>query len=107
MKYFVDNENKKVRLFEVCPTIDRNKLMGHGINGELHYVSKSELVDDGKDDDYVTVAIPLKFPVGFVPPAQFDEERCHWCPFRCDDDAGYFCHFEDSDGCPIKKYFTE
>lgn len=105
MKYFIDGENKKVRLFEVTPTIRRDKLMGHDINGELHYVPESDLFDDGKDDDYVTVTIPLKFPKGFVPPVRFDATRCKWCPFLCDDDANYFCRFENDDCCPIRGCF--
>ena len=110
MKYFIDKDNCKVGLFDVCPTIKDNLWMGRDLKGHLHYLSQSEIFEDG-EDSFVEISIPLEFPKGFIPPVCFDKNGCYLCPFyNWNDDYGADCghqHYEKEHGCPIRKHLIK
>ena len=107
MKYFIDENNCKVALFHVNPTIKKDTVYGYDLSGECHHLPSSEVLDDG-EEDFVMVSIPVKFPKGFMPPEVFDKKRCVLCPFHITVDLKEKCCLLDEDEdpyCPIKKGF--
>ena len=107
MKYFIDENNFKVALFHVNPTIKKDTVYGYDLSGECHHLPASEVLDDG-EEDFVMVSIPVKFPKGFVPPEVFDKKRCVLCPFHFfDEDEEDCCLADDGHHCPIKNTFME
>ena len=105
MKYFIDENNCKVALFNVTPTIKKDAVYGYDLSGECHRLPACEVFDDG-EQDYVYVSIPVKFPKGFVPPETFDKKRCTLCPFHFSDDGEDNCCLTDI-YCPIKRAFPK
>ena len=111
MKYFVDDEKKKVSLAWVTPCVsDPNTADCWDINGNEYMVPLSDILDDG-EESFVEVAIPIEFPKGFVPSETFDEDRCMWCPFYfVEEEIGCYCvhkHYEKESTCPIRKHFVK
>ena len=108
MKYFIDNENRKVRIAWVGPTMNDENVVCWDLDGKEYGLLKSEILDDG-ERDFVEVSIPIEFPNGFVPPILFDNGRCMWCPFYCvEENIDNYCnhkYYKKQNGCPIRKYF--
>ena len=108
MKYFIDSENRKVKLGWVTPSIDGEETLCWDIDGNELILQMSEILDDG-EQDFIEVSIPIEFPNGFVPSEIFDNNRCMWCPFYCvEENVENYCshkHYKEQNSCPIRKYF--
>ena len=108
MKYFINDENHKVRLAWATPSVDGEIALCWDVDGNEYNILMSEVLDDG-EPDWFEVSIPIEFPNTFVPPETFDNCRCMWCPFFCaEEGVKSYCshkHYEDQHGCPIRKHF--
>ena len=107
MKYFIDENNRKVALFNVNPTIKKEIVYGYDLFGKCYHLPACEVLDDG-EEEFAYVSIPVKFPKGFVPPEIFGEKRCVLCPFHFSAEGEENCCLLDAGEapyCPIKKEF--
>lgn len=110
MKYFIDNENRKVTLAWATPLLDGKHANCLDMDGKEYTLLKSEILDDGTEN-FIEVSIPIEFPNGFVPPVLFDNGRCMWCPFYCvEPGVDNYCshkYYKRKNGCPIRKHFIK
>ena len=108
MKYFLDEEKRKVKIVWVSPTAVDGRTLCWDIYGNELSIKTEEIFDDG-EENFVEVSIPIEVPNGFVPPEKFHENRCMWCPFYyVDDCVGSYCGhklYEKQSSCPIRKCF--
>lgn len=108
MKYYIDSNNRKVRLYSHMITLDGKYAIGYDVYCKEHKFPLSKLKEDD-EPAFVEVSIPVEFPKEFVPPEQFDKNCCMWCPFFCvDEETGYYCshpNYKQEVACPIRKYF--
>ena len=109
MKYFIDNENCKVRIAWATPALDPEYVNCWSVDGKEYRLPTCVICDDD-EQDYVEISIPIEFPNGFVPPETFDIDRCMWCPFNyVEEKVEDYCNHKDykkQNGCPIRKCFN-
>ena len=110
MKYFIDNENRKIRLARVTPALDPEYIICWGVDGKEYRLPLCVICDDD-EQDFIEVSIPIEFPNGFVPPETFDNDRCLWCPFNyVEENVEDYCnhkHYKKENSCPIRKHFIK
>ena len=106
MKYFIDNEDRKVRIVTVTFT-DGEYAYCWDLDSKDYKLPKCIIRDDGEPDS-IEISMPIEFPNGFVPPETFNTHRCYWCQFISVegnvDNCGHK-HYKKENGCPIRKYF--
>ena len=107
MKYFIDNEDRKVRIAWVIPAIDDEYIICWDLDSNEYKLPKCVICDDG-EPDCIEISMPIEFPNGFVPPETFNASRCYWCQFASVEENVDICghkHYKKENCCPIRKYF--
>lgn len=110
MKYFIDNDNRKVGICWCVPSALGEVAHCWDANGKEYDIPLNEILEDD-EPDFVEVSLPIEFPKEFVPGVKFDDDRCMWCPFFCvEENVGCYCdhkHYDEESGCPIRKHFEK